>query len=117
MSSKREFVDYVQDILDAISYIEKFTEGMNYQRFSADAKTVFAVTRAFEIIGEAVKKIPVSVRSQYSQMPWREIAGIRDKLIHEYFGVDTEVVWKTIQKDLPELRLVVKDILKNLKSY
>lgn len=89
---------------------------MDYEKFSSDAKTVFAVTRAFEIIGEAVRKIPAEVKSRYPHISWREVAGIRDKLIHEYFGVDTEVLWRTIKEDLPELHSVVEDILKELKK-
>lgn len=93
---RREVVDYLQDIHDAIKKAEQFTEGWDFERFTADDKTVFAVIRALEIIGEAAKKVPKSVRNRSPQVPWREITGIRDKLIHDYFGVNIEVVWKTV---------------------
>jgi uncharacterized protein with HEPN domain len=88
----REFTDYLRDISDAIEKIGKFTEGMDSEGFTADDKTVYAVTRALEIIGEATKKVPTTIRERYPQVPWREMAGIRDKLIHEYFGVNLEVI-------------------------
>lgn len=70
--------------------------------------------RALEIVGEAVKKIPITVKNKYKQIPWRKIAGMRDKLIHEYFGVNILVVWKTIKEDIPGLRPLVKQMAKDL---
>ena len=101
---RREFVDYLRDILDAIEKAERFTEGLDFKQFAADDKTSFAVIRTLEIIGEAAKKVPKSVKNRYPSVPWREITGIRDKLIHDYFGVNLEVVWKTVQQDLPILK-------------
>ena len=103
MKSEREYVDYLYDILDAIEKAADFIEGMDFNHFSEDDKTVFAVVRALEIIGEAARKIPPSVRAQYLEIPWREITGMRDKLVHDYFGVDLAVVWKTVKEDLPGL--------------
>lgn len=82
--------------------------------FKKDDKTVFVVLRALEIVGEAVKKIPITVKNKYKQIPWRKIAGMRDKLIHEYFGVNILVVWKTIKEDMPGLRPLVKQMAKGL---
>jgi len=79
---------------------------MNYEDFEADRKTINAVIRSLEIICEAAKKIPTEVRVRYPQIPWNEIAGMRDKLIHEYFGVDLEIVWETIQSDLTDLESI-----------
>jgi uncharacterized protein with HEPN domain len=107
----REFTDYLRDISDAIEKIEKFTEGMDSEGFAADDKTVYAVTRALEIIGEATKKVPTTIRDRYPQVSWREMAGIRDKLIHEYFGVNLEVIWKTVQEDLPPLKPLIDQML------
>ena len=88
MKRRREYVDYLEDIQNAIEKAEQFTEGMDFERFSSDYKTIYAVIRALEIIGEASKKIPETVKGQNPGLPWREMAGIRDILIHEYFGVN-----------------------------
>lgn len=114
MSSDREYADYLEDILDAISKIANFIEGMTFDQFSRDDKTAYAVIRALEIIGEATKHIPEQVRKSNPDISWREMAGIRDKLIHDYFGVNLEVVWKTATDDLPklepEIQLILSDI-------
>ncbi len=88
MKQNREFTDYLNDILDAIKKVQQFVEGMDFEKFSHDSKTVFAVIRALEIIGEASKKIPETTKRQNPDLPWRGMAGIRDKLIHEYFGMN-----------------------------
>jgi uncharacterized protein with HEPN domain len=101
----REYSDYIQDIIDAINNAEKFTSSLTYDDFREDIKTAFAVVRVLEIIGEAAKSIPESLRTQYPAIPWKEMTGMRDKLIHEYFGVNYEVVWDTVKMELPELKL------------
>lgn len=116
MSMKREFIDYLQDIADVIENIEKFTAGIDYEKFKTDEKTIFAVIRAFEIIGEATKKLPVEMRNKYPEVPWKEMAGFRDKLTHEYFGVDLKVVWQTLKEDIPLLKPMISKVLKESKK-
>jgi len=94
-------IDYLQDILDSIEKIRKFIQDFNYTEFEKDDKTLYAVIRAIEIIGEAIKKIPNKIRNSYPNVPWREMAGMRDKLIHDYLGLNTEVVWETATNDIP----------------
>ncbi len=107
---KKESIDYLYDILDAIVKIEKFTNGIGFDEFSKDYKTVYAVVRAFEIIGEASKRVSDSVKKKYENIPWREMAGMRDKLIHGYFGIDIKVIWKSVKEDVPFLKSLLLKI-------
>jgi uncharacterized protein with HEPN domain len=104
----RDYTLYLKDILAAIDAIEGFVAGMSLKTFQADDKTVSAVIRKLEIIGEAAKQVPDEVRQDYSSVPWKEMAGMRDKLIHFYFGADHELVWKTVTERLPKLRLDIQ---------
>ena len=106
-----KFLIHIKDINKAINSIKKFTEGMNFEQFKNDDKTSSAVIRKFEIIGEASKNLPNSVKEKYPKIPWKDIAGMRDKLIHAYSEVDLNLVWKTIQKRLPELQAFLNDVL------
>jgi len=100
---------YITDILDSIDKIEKYVKGYDYQKFVKDGKTIDAIIRNFSIIGEAGTHVPEDVREKYPQIPWYEIVGMRNKVIHEYFGLNEEILWKTIQDDLPRLK---KELLK-----
>ena len=102
---------YLNDIKRAILSIEKFIENINFDQFEIDDKTSSAVIRKLEIIGEATKNIPETVREQHSQIPWKDIAGMRDKLIHNYSEDDLKLVWMTIKHRLPELKSTIKKIL------
>ncbi len=111
MTRKREFLDYLADIHEASENISHFIEGMTWAQFAQDQKTIYAVVRAFEIIGEAAKKVPPSVRKRHGKVPWKQMAGMRDKLIHEYFGVNYQVLWKTAQEDIPPVRRLIAKVV------
>lgn len=91
--------------------IYDFVGGMNFDEFSYDDKTVSAVIRKFEIIGEAAKQIPEDIQRTHCQIPWREMAGMRDRMIHFYFGIDHSLVWETIVKRLPEVKSAIERVL------
>jgi len=95
---------FIEDILHAIAAIEGFVNNLSFQEFKEDDKTSSAVIRKLEIIGEAAKNVPDDIKNKYAGIPWKEMAGMRDKLIHFYFGVDYNLVWQTIQTRLPEIK-------------
>ncbi|HHP7230018.1 MAG TPA: DUF86 domain-containing protein [Xenococcaceae cyanobacterium] len=97
----RSIRDYLEDILEAINATEDFIKELDYDSFAQDRKTIFAVSRAIEIIGEASKQIPSQITAQYPNVPWREIAKMRDKMIHHYFGINLKILWNTANNDLP----------------
>lgn len=109
--TQRNVQDYLQDILDTIEIAEQFVAGMTFSEFQNDQKTIFAVIRAIEVIGEAAKYVPQTLREEYSAVPWKSVAGMRDKLIHAYFGVNLEVLWDTVQQDLQVLKPVIEQML------
>ena len=102
---------YLKDILAAIDSIEEFVKGMDLEAFRADDKTTSAVIRKLEIIGEATKQIPDEIRQIYPTVLWKEMAGMRDKLIHFYFGVDYQLVWRAIKGRLPKIKQEIQKIL------
>ena len=111
----RDIRDYLQDILEAITDIENFVANITYEEFVKDRKTLNAVVRSIEIIGEASKNLPGHLKTEYADLPWKEIAGMRDKLIHAYFGMDTETIWQTIKYNIPRLKQTIQKIEKDQK--
>jgi uncharacterized protein with HEPN domain len=111
MNQRRDYRDSLEDIYNAARKALQFVEGIAYEDFLADDKTVYAVIRALEIVGEASKRIPQDLRERYPQIPWRSMAGIRDKLIHDYVRVNLEVVWKTLTEDLPSLLPTIERVI------
>ena len=113
MTIDRSYCDYVKDIHEAVVRVAEFISDMSFKDFKEDVKTAYAVVRALEIIGEATKMVPDTIRAKHPSVPWRLIAGMRDKLIHHYFGVDLKVVWKTATEDLPGLEVQIKEVLQD----
>ena len=105
---------YLQHIYDSISDIEKFIKNVSKKQFFENKEKHYAVIRALEIIGEATKNISRELKATYPKIPWKTIAGMRDKLIHQYFGVKLERLWEVIQKDLPPLKVQISKILKEI---
>ena len=103
MTTPRSYLSFIKDIIDAMDKVTLFISGFDEEQFRQDDKTIFAVIRALEIIGEATKRIPESIRQSHPTIPWRAMAGMRDKLIHDYTIVNLEVVWKTATEDIPSL--------------
>lgn len=108
---KRDYKLFIEDIFDSILKIEAFVDKMKYKDFVADDKTLSAVVRKLEIVGEAAKNIPKEIRVKYKDIPWSDLAKMRDKIIHFYFGVDYEIVWKVVKERLPDLKIDIKKIL------
>ena len=104
---------YIRHIIDAIKRLEEYLKGIDYESFLNSNLLQAGVIRELEIIGEASKKLGNDFKKQYPDIPWKKIAGMRDKLIHDYFGVDLDAVWETVERDIPELRNNLKQIIGN----
>lgn len=107
-------LDYLYDIRESIINIKQFIKDIDFSAFQKDVKTQYAVIRGLEIIGEASKKIPDEIKENNSQIPWRFMAAMRDKLIHDYFGVDSAVVWKTATEDIMNLEEDIRNLIDDL---
>ncbi len=107
---QRELKTYIEDIITAIDKIEKYTLGMVKDDLIRNELVQDAVVRNLEVIGETVKKIPDDVRSSYKDIPWKKIAGLRDILIHEYFGINMNIIWDVIESKLKPLKAVALEL-------
>jgi len=108
---KRRDQDFVSDIREAIQRIAAYTEGMTYEQFMKDHKTQDAVVRNLEVIDEATKNLSSRLRKMYPQVPWKDLAGVRNKMIHHYFGINYEIVWTVAKEELPGLLPKIENIL------
>jgi len=111
MPEKRTVIDYINDIPAAATKAGVFVRDMTFEEFQEDEKTVFAVIRAFEIIGEASTHIPENFREEYNKIPWGRMVGMRNVLIHRYFGITKHVLWNTIKKRFPALKRQLREML------
>lgn len=109
----KEAAVFLKHILDSIALIEQFLQNMTKEDFDEDARSQEAVVRRLEVIGEAAKHVPASLREEYPSISWKDIAGMRDKLIHHYFGINLNTVWATVKEDLPKLKEEVEKIVKS----
>jgi uncharacterized protein with HEPN domain len=107
----RDFKVLLDDILEASQRIRSYTDGLSLSDLRADQKTIDAVVRNLEVMGEAIKKLPAEIRDRHPDVPWKKIAGLRDILIHEYFGIDLDIIWDVVQTKLPALTEQVAAIL------
>ena len=113
--SKRGIELYLKDIKGSIRKIEKYTHGVNFDKFSKDEQMIDAVVRNLSIIGEAVRNIPKEIKVKNPNVAWNEIKGMRNKVIYEYFGIDEEILWKTVQEDIPVFKKQIAKLLRDIK--
>ncbi len=108
--SKRSDIDLLEDILMCMKKIQAYIDGLTYNQFSNDLKSQDAIIRNIEIIGEATRHLSDAIRTKYKHIPWKEIAGTRDHLIHGYFGVNIDIVWEIATIDIPKLKAQIEEI-------
>ena len=111
---KRDYTLYLKDILESCRFIQEFVNGFDYDQFISDEKTVSAVVQKLEVIGEASKNIPDEIKQKAPDITWKEMAGMRDRLIHAYFGIDYKLVWETIKVFINELSNTIEELLTDL---
>ncbi|MBF0606220.1 MAG: DUF86 domain-containing protein [Candidatus Magnetobacterium sp. LHC-1] len=111
----RDITLYIKDIIENMDKAEEFVGNLSYEDFLLDSKTHYSVVRCVEIIGEASKNVPGSIRSKHSNIPWKKMAGMRDKMSHFYFGVELEVVWNVVKEYIPRVRPLLKKVYEDMK--
>ncbi len=112
MKKNKDASIFLKHILESIALIEKYTKNINYDDFLEDMRSQDAVMKRLEVIGEAVKNLPTELREENPDIPWKKITATRDILIHHYFGVEMEVVWEIVRKDIIELKFMIESLLK-----
>jgi len=115
MRRRRDYTDYLRDMLEFAGTACDIVQGVSFDDFGRNREKMLAVVRALETIGEAAKNVSPGMRRRCPEVPWRDIVGMRNKLIHQYFGVDLQVVWKTVHEDLPPLRVAIARMLQDLE--
>ena len=113
---KRDIALYIKDILKNMDKAGRFIKDITYEDFASDEKTNYAVVRCVEIIGEAAKNIPENIRRKYPDIPWKKMAGMRDKISHFYFGIDMKKVWLAVKRDIPKIKPQIRKILKDISK-
>ena len=106
--SDRPVALLVEDMLERIDRIARYTRGLDHEAFVGDEKTIDAVVRSFEVIGEAARRLPSEFKAGHSEIPWHQIAGLRNRIVHEYFDVDVDLVWEIVRTELPGLKVALK---------
>jgi uncharacterized protein with HEPN domain len=114
--SPRDWKFRLEDINEALDRIGEYLKDMEYSSWAKDRKTIDAVIRNLEIIGEAANHIPESIQEKYIEVPWFQMKGMRNLLIHEYFGVDVDVLWQTVNEDLPRLKIQIQTLISEIKE-
>ena len=115
-TKERDLRDYAEDIKGAADEIDGFIAGMDFEKFSQDRKTINAVIRSLEVMGEAAKQIPAEKMRNYPAIPWKSMVSMRDKLIHGYFGIDERIVWEVATKELPRIKKEIAEFAKGIRK-
>ena len=113
--SKRSAILLIQDMLEAIEKIRRYTAGLTAETFPTDEKSADAVVRNLEIIGEAAHRLPEDFKAQHCEVEWSRIVGLRNRIVHDYFGIDFQIVWQVLQRDLPAFNNALVRILQTMK--
>ena len=113
--TRRGYLLYLEDILLAMDKIEQYTKNMNQDEFEQTDIVIDAVIRNLEVIGEAAKSVPIEAREEYPHIPWKRMIGLRNVMIHEYFGIDLSIVWTIVKNNLPETRKHIEEMLAQIK--
>jgi uncharacterized protein with HEPN domain/predicted nucleotidyltransferase len=110
---QRDFTQFLQDILEAIDDIEGFVKGMGFNEFSGDKKTIYAVMKALEIIGESTNNLPDTLKNKYPEIPWKFMAKTSDRVVHSHAAADLPIIWRAAKKDVPSLKSLIEEMLED----